>query len=61
MFRPLAFTCILIFSLIQFIQITGCSDEYYDEVTLDLYSLILPGRTDTQTEVVAKFTWHGGG
>lgn len=60
MSRLVVFGCILSSVLVLLGPLTGCSEEY-DDVTLDLYSLILPGTTDTQTEVIAKFTWRGGG
>jgi hypothetical protein len=54
-------TCVFLTSLVLFGQLPGCAQDEYEEVTLDLYSLILPGATDTQNEIIAKFTWQGGG
>jgi hypothetical protein len=42
-------------------DLTGCRNAEYKEVALDLYGLILPGKTDSLHEVIAKFTWQGGG
>lgn len=61
MSRAIVFTCILFVSLVSISNLPGCVRDEYEEVTLDLYSLILPGVTDTQHEVIAKFTWQGGG
>jgi hypothetical protein len=61
MSRIIVFTCILLTSLLLFTNLPGCRKDEYEDVTLDLYSLILPGATDTQHEVIAKFTWQGGG
>ena len=61
MSRVILCTCILFISLVSISNLPGCVRPEYEEVTLDLYSLILPGATDTQHEVVAKFTWQGGG
>jgi len=47
--------------MISISNLPGCVRPEYEEVTLDLYGLILPGATDTHHEVVAKFTWQGGG
>lgn len=61
MIRLIVFTCILLTSVMLIGGLAGCAKDEYEDVTLDLYSLILPGATDTQHEVIAKFTWTGGG
>jgi hypothetical protein len=61
MSRIIVLTCVLLTSLILLGQFTGCGQDEYREVSLDLYSLILPGATDTLHEAIAKFTWQGGG
>ncbi len=61
MSRVIVFACIFFTSVVLISNLPGCARDEYEEVTLDLYSLILPGATDTQHEVVAKFTWQGGG
>jgi hypothetical protein len=61
MTRKVAFVCIIFVSLVSISDLPGCGKAEYKDVPLDLYSLILPGTTDTQHEVIAKFTWQGGG
>lgn len=61
MSRIIVIGCILLTSLVLFGHVAGCGQDDYKEVTLDLYSLFLPGATDTQNEIIAKFTWQGGG
>jgi hypothetical protein len=61
MSRIIVFVCILLTSLVLIGDLPGCGKAEYKDVPLDLYSLILPGTTDTQHEVIAKFTWQGGG
>lgn len=61
MSRNIVYACILITSLVSIHIIAGCGKAEYKDVTLDLYGLILPGATDTQHEVIAKFIWQGGG
>ena len=61
MSRIIVFICIIFTSLVSISNIIGCRKAEYKDVPLDLYSLILPGATDAQHEVIAKFTWQGGG
>ncbi len=61
MSRIIVFICIICTSLVSISNITGCHKAEYKDVPLNLYSLILPGATDVQHEVIAKFTWQGGG
>ncbi|MGB7055387.1 MAG: hypothetical protein WBE28_08725 [bacterium] len=61
MLRIIVFACILFTSLVSIVSLTGCGRAEYKDVALDLYSLILPGATDTEHEVIAKFSWQGGG
>ncbi len=39
----------------------SCHDSEYARVKLDLYGLILPGKTISSDNVVAKYIWQGGG
>lgn len=61
MSRIIVSVCVICASLVSISNLTGCGKAEYKDVPLDLYSLILPGATDTQHEVIAKFTWQGGG
>ena len=61
MSRIIVFVCILSTSLVSIVSLTSCGKAEYKDVPLDLYSLILPGATDAEHEVIAKFTWQGGG
>jgi len=61
MSRIIVFVCIVLTSLVLTGMLTSCAKDEYKDVTLDLYSLILPGAIDNQHEVIAKFTWTGGG
>ena len=61
MSRIIVFAYIVLISAVIIGNSPSCSKDEYDEVTLDLYSLILPGAIDNQHEVIAKFTWQGGG
>jgi hypothetical protein len=57
----IVYAYIFLASLVSIVNLTGCTREEYEDVTLNLYSLILPGAIDTQREVTVKFTWEGGG
>ena len=61
MSRIIVYACIVSACLVSMTNLTGCARDEYEDVTLDLYSLILPGAIDTEHEVIAKFTWAGGG
>jgi hypothetical protein len=41
--------------------ICSCIDSEYKKVQLELYGLILPGKTTSENNIVAKFCWQGGG
>jgi hypothetical protein len=59
--RIIVIVCILLVSLVSISNLPGCHQAEYKDVPVDLYSLILPGATNAQHEVIAKFTWQGGG
>ena len=61
MSRIIVVTCVLLTSLILLGQLPGCGQDEYKEVSLYLYSLILPGATETDNEIIVKFAWQGGG
>jgi hypothetical protein len=46
--------------LVVILLICGCSHDF-EEVRLDLYGLVLPGRTTSNDEIIAKYVWEGGG
>lgn len=41
--------------------ICNCFDSEYTNVQLELYGLILPGKTTSENNIIAKFIWKGGG
>jgi hypothetical protein len=61
MSRIFVMACVLVTSLLLLGQLPGCGQDEYEEVSLYLYGLILPGATDTNNEITAKFVWQGGG
>jgi hypothetical protein len=61
MSRIIVFVCILFIPLVSISILPGCHQAEYKDVPVDLYSLILPGATDAQHKIIAKFTWQGGG
>ena len=52
--------CISIVSIAILLVCGGCSSDF-KEVKLKLYGLILPGKTASDINVVAKYIWEGGG
>ena len=51
---------ILVVILLLAVVVSACQDAKYKTVQLRIYGLVLPEKTDKDTEVVARFIWGGG-